>query len=108
MNNPLEALLKFTDSNAARGVILSAVLAITGFVVDQKTQAFRAQQKLDDHTIQLDRLEASSKASEARQQLLELSVSRVEGKIDVLNQKIDDDRAARHAAEHASGIVASR
>jgi hypothetical protein len=69
------------------------VVGLLGWVGHGLLSAYTDSSKLDQHTQQIEKLWEGQKATHDSLQELSVTVARIDGKIDVLGQKIDDDRA---------------
>ncbi len=83
-------LRSMLDSEAVRTTVISAAVATFGW-------AGHTALELRDHNAQLQLHDIQIKSLASGQAATHDVVVRIEGKIDTVNQKIDDDRATRRA-----------
>jgi peptidoglycan hydrolase CwlO-like protein len=85
-------------------VILAIVTGVGGWAVHAFSLFNLDQTKLDEHTAQIQHLQQGQKETHEALNNVAVTLARVDGKIDVLSQKIDDDRAqnAKAQARHGS------
>jgi hypothetical protein len=80
------------NGDTAKGFILSTIAGTVMFFGHWFFSDHDQQNLLDQHTVQLSALKATvDETSKAIQQLV-ITTTRTDGKLDTLNQKIDDDR----------------
>lgn len=84
------------NSALAKGVFASLLVGLGGWTAHTLVEARSNSQMLSAHTQQLDRLEAGQTKQEDTLKGLGVAVAQINGKLDVVNQKIDDDRRAVH------------
>jgi peptidoglycan hydrolase CwlO-like protein len=89
-------MMSWSPPSALRSVALSATMAIVGFVSHQMIASVGQEKQLATHDQQIAKLFESQGEIHKSVEDLAIAVARVEGKLDVLNQKIDDDRSKTH------------
>jgi len=89
------AVAKFMSGDAVKGVLLSATFAILGFVCKQAVSEFRVDSTLEWHGKAITELQSGQQATHQKLEDLAVTSARIDGKLDVLSQKIDDDRWER-------------
>lgn len=67
-----------------------------GFGSKQVIESYSQSRTLDEHTQQISALFGIAKQNQQALQEAAVGQARIEGKLDVLNQKIDDDRSKTH------------
>jgi hypothetical protein len=72
--------------------MLPTVAACVGFLFHQAVASNEQQHELQDHTTQIQKLIQGQEATHTDLNGVSVTIARIEGKLDVLNQKIDDDR----------------
>lgn len=89
---------KFLESGTAKSLIISALVTTGGFVLKQQVHEAQSDQTLAWHTEAIRKIHDHEET--AAQALVDhtVTLARIEGKLDTVNQKIDDDRnyAERH------------
>jgi uncharacterized membrane protein len=83
----------FFDISTVKGVILSLAMGAVGFGAHQIVDASSDKHTLDEHTQQIEKLFEIAKQNQLSLQDAAVAAARIEGKLDVINQKIDDDRS---------------
>lgn len=93
-----ELLKMVVDSTASKSVVLSCVLAIGGYSFNQAVNQKETSQAVAWHTQAIKDMKANQDLLAKGLQEHTVTLSRIDGKLDVINQKIDDDRnyAQRH------------
>jgi hypothetical protein len=92
MSHPVKELF---ENSAVKSVTISVLMAALGWAGNTLMQVPSTNVKLDEHTKQIAALsDAQSKTSDKLDRITD-SLGRIEAKVDVANQKIDDDRKAR-------------
>lgn len=76
-----------------KGSALSIVMAGAGFLVHVAVASDAQEKKLAEHDTQIQHLLDGQQRTNGALNNVSVTIARVEGKIDVLNQKIDDDRS---------------
>jgi hypothetical protein len=74
-------------------VVLAAVSCLGGWGIHALSVFNLDQQKLDEHTAQIQHLQTGQRETHDKLNDIGITILKVDGKLDVLNQKIDDDRA---------------
>lgn len=82
-------------SDTIRTAAISGTMAIIGWVSHTMLELNGQAAQLQSHDAQIKALFSGQRETHEALQSLTTTVVRVEGKIDVVNQKIDDDRNAR-------------
>lgn len=90
-------LKELMDSGILKNILLSGAMAAVGFVSHQMVSSAKQEQILVQHDTQIQKLYEDKATTHKDMNDLTVTVTRVEGKIDVLNQKIDDDRLATNS-----------
>lgn len=85
----------FFHSELARTAAVSAVMAIAGWGGSTLLTASDNSLVLQTHTGQIQHIFESQKETKDALEKVSTAIIRIDGKIDVINQKIDDDRTAR-------------
>jgi hypothetical protein len=90
-------LQKALERITVKGLIIPVVMGLLGWGGHTLLSAYSVGIEVDNHTQQLKALWDSQRQTHNDIQTVVNTVTRIDGKIDVLNQKIDDDRrAANH------------
>jgi hypothetical protein len=76
---------------------LSVAAAFVGFAFHQAVASNAAEHKLEEHDVQIQKLIAGQEATHEDLNKISITIARVEGKLGVIDQKIDDDRSTRSA-----------
>lgn len=84
----------FWKGDAVKGVVLSAIVSSLIYMGHIFLQGHDQQSTLDQHTKQIEALETTAKLTSESVQQLAVTSTRIEGKLDTLSTKIDDDRRA--------------
>jgi hypothetical protein len=92
MSNVFHAL---TDNDTVRTVFIAIVTGALGWGSHAVMELNVQSQRLETHDKQLQVLFEGQNRTHQALQDLNTTIVRVEGKIDVVNQKIDDDRDAK-------------
>ncbi len=93
-----EGLARFIGGGTLKGVAISVIMGVLGFATKSLLQVNTQQQILQQHSQQLDQLRASTTTTSDNVQALTITTARIEGKIDVLRQRLDDQRGEAHVA----------
>lgn len=80
-----------------KGGALSVVMAGAGFLVHVAVASNAQDQKIEQHDAQIQKLIEGQIATHRELNEVFVAIARVEGKLDVLSTKIDDDRSATHS-----------
>jgi hypothetical protein len=80
-------------------VVSSLITGAAGFSAKAIVSTGSTDDTLKQHTVQLQKLWDGQAATTAALNTLSIGQAQISGKIDTLNQKIDDDRAA-HSGKH--------
>lgn len=84
------------ENSTVKGIALSLAMGAIGFGSKQVIESYGQIHMLDEHTQQIGKLFEIAKQNQQNLQESAVSMARIEGKIDVLNQKVDDDRSKTH------------
>lgn len=84
------------DSKTLRTGVISVTMAILGYAGHAAIEVNKQGDILDAHTATIQELKKGQDETHHVLADLTTAVVRVEGKVDVVNQKIDDDREAKH------------
>lgn len=95
MNDYFKAIV---DSTALKSVLASIVLAVGGMGVKQIVHQDEIDHTVEWHAKAIQQLQVSQETTNLAIQSHTITLSQINGKLDVINQKIDDDRnyAQRH------------
>lgn len=85
------------DKSAA---VLAVITALAGWGLHALIAVNAAGTKLDEHTVQIQKLWEGQKETHETLSNVNVTLARIDGKIDTLNQKVDDDRAAHDKKGH--------
>jgi Tfp pilus assembly protein PilN len=96
------AMGRFFESGTVKSITISAIMALLGFASHQLLEVNTQQAMLEQHTAQLQKLGASADATAAAVQGLAVTTARIDGKLDVLKQRLDDSRSEGHVVRSAS------
>lgn len=88
----------FLNNAATKSVAVSILVGAFGWTAHTLIITQSNGQTLTEHTAQLNSLEEGQKDTREVLQLLSVTIAKMDGKLDVVNQKIDDDRRAAHRA----------
>jgi hypothetical protein len=93
-----EILKVIADSTTSKNVMLSAIVGVGGFAIHQAMVWSDVQKDVAWHSAAIKELKANSDLTQKAITDHTVTLSRIDGKLDVINQKIDDDRnyAQRH------------
>lgn len=80
-----------------KGGLLSVAMAGAGFLFHVAVASDKQETKLEQHDAQIQRLVEGQVAAHKDLNDVAVTIARVEGKLDVLNQKIDDDRSSANS-----------
>lgn len=83
------------SGDALKGAAISGIVAIGGWFWHSSVTSHDQDHVLNLHTQQIAELASVSKDTQMSVNQLVVTTTRTEGKLDTINQKIDDDRAAR-------------
>lgn len=112
MNHPKMSVLEsFFKNDTTKSVGLGALLSVAGWAAHALIGAENNATVLANHTKQLDAQSAAITQTADSVQHLTVAVTRIDGKIDVLTTKIDDDRhrpsiVARAHPPHEDAVAA--
>lgn len=87
---------KLLDSGTIKGVVLSLAFTAFGFVAKEAVQEFKVKTAIEDHTKAIADLKTGQDTTHAQLEGIAVTLTQFGGKLDVLNQKIDDDRERRN------------
>jgi Tfp pilus assembly protein PilN len=93
-----EGLSRYIGGGTLKGVGISVIMGVLGFATKSLLQVNTQQQILEQHSQALATLSTSAQKTSDSVQALTITTARVEGKIDVLKQRIDDQRGEAHVA----------
>ena len=96
----------FFNNGTTKSLSITALVAVGGWTANTLINAHGQSDVLAAHTQQLDKLWQGQAQTHNDIQSLSVVVATVNGKLDVLGQKIDDDRAAKAATVHRFGAPA--
>jgi hypothetical protein len=82
------------DSAVVKNIAISLLMGAVGFGSHQMIESVSQTKQLDTQTAQIQKLFEGQTATHTQVEDLGVALARMEGKLDVLNQKIDDDRSA--------------
>lgn len=85
----------FLNNTTTKSVAVSILVGTGGWAAHTLVGAQANATVLAAHTQQLERLWQGQGQASAALQGLGVAITRIDGKLDVVNQKIDDDRAHR-------------
>lgn len=88
-------LLRTLGAGTVKGLLVSGILGVCGLVWHNVSETTAHTNQLTQQQTQLDKLSASSDATQQKLQDVGITIARVEGKLDTLGTKIDDDRRAQ-------------
>lgn len=94
----MNGLEHFFNNGTVKSLALSALLGLGGWTAHTLISTEGNSQTLAAHGRQLDTLEQGQDKTQEALQGLSVAVAKIDGKLDVVNQKIDDDRRANRAA----------
>lgn len=95
---------KLLESGTVKGIILSLAFATVGFVAKTAVQEYTVKTAVEDHTKAIADLQTGQNVTHAQIEGISVTLTAIGGKLDVLNQKIDDDRERRNWNErHING-----
>lgn len=97
---------KVLESGAIKSVALSVAIAGGGFLVKSAVHEYSVDNELAWHGKALTELKAGQAEQAAQSQAHTVALTKISGQLDVLNQKIDDDR--NYAIRHQTGNYAPR
>ena len=92
----MPAIRTLIDSDAVRTAAISAVVATFGWAGHTALELRDHNAQLRIHDAQIRSLTDGQNATRDSIKDVGVAIARVEGKVDTVNQKIDDDRATRH------------
>lgn len=98
------ALAKFLESPSVKGAAVSFVVTAIGFVAHQYVRQNEVDTQLSWHSKAITDLRTGQDLTHNSLEAHSIILERIEGKLDVVNQKIDDDR--NYAERHQ--VVATR
>ena len=81
------------DNSTVRGIGLSILMGLLGFGAKQAVESYGQTTTLTQHTAQISKLFDIAQQNQKALETNAVSTARIEVKIDVINQKIDDDRS---------------
>lgn len=90
----------FSPSGAIKSLLLSALIGAGGWTAHTLISTEGNTQVLAEHSRQLEKLEQGQEQTRSTLSDLEVTMKGIDGKLDVVNQKIDDDRRAARAARN--------
>ena len=96
----------FFNNGTTKSLAITALVAVGGWTANTLINAHGQSDVLATHTQQLDKLWMAQGETSKAIASLSLTTAQISGKIDVLGQKIDDDRAAKAATVHRFGAPA--
>lgn len=82
--------LNFLENPSLRSIALSLLMGVVGYAGHQIIESVHQQTVIDQHTTQLQQLEKIIDSQQHELQANSLAMLRIEGKVDVVNQKLDD------------------
>jgi hypothetical protein len=93
-----EFIKMIVDSTASKGIMLSLMVTIGGFGLKQAAHQEDVDHTLAWHSKVIMQIQGTQVETAKGLQEHTVTLSRIDGKLDVINQKIDDDRnyAQRH------------
>lgn len=86
---------RFADSAAPKSIVLSIVFTGIGFVTKQAVEQYRVDETLSRHTQQIEKLVAGQDLIRNTLEVNHVTLTGIDGKIDVLSTMIADDRRSR-------------
>jgi hypothetical protein len=95
MNHKMNILENFFNNGTTKSLAITALVAIGGWTANTLIGAHSAEGVLAEHTRQLAALFQGQVETHKSINDLVVAVTAVDGKIDVLGTKIDDDRRTR-------------
>lgn len=87
----------FFNNSTVKSIAISVLVGTGGWAAHTLVGSAGNSQVLAMHGKQLDALTQGQQKTDDALDRLAITVTRIDGKLDTVNQKIDDDRAARHA-----------
>lgn len=81
------------DNGIVKNIAISLAMGAVGFGSHQVIESVGQQRQLETQSMQIQKLFEGQSQTHTQVQDLSVALARMEGKIDVLNQKIDDDRS---------------
>ena len=87
----------FFNNSTTKSLAITALVAVGGWTANTLISA-RNDTTLEQHGVRLQKLSEGQAQTQKDIGALAVSVTAVNGKIDVIGQKIDDDRAAKVAS----------
>lgn len=87
---------KLMDSGTAKGIVLSLALTALGFVGKAAVQEFKVNDAIESHTKAITALQTGQDTTHEKLEGISVTLTQLGGKLDVINQKIDDDRERRN------------
>jgi Tfp pilus assembly protein PilN len=91
------AMGRFFESGTVKSITISAIMALLGFAARQLLEVNTQQTILVQHSQILEKQSASLDALAQSVQGLSVTTTRIDGKLDVLKQRLDD-RGEAHVA----------
>lgn len=80
------------ENSTTKSVGLSVLMAIAGYMFHAYGQLNQQELQIADNQQQIKELQLNQDTTKVAIDNVAISITRIEGKLDVLNQKIDDDR----------------
>ena len=91
----------FFDASWLKSVTLSLVIGGLGWTAHTLLTSDGNARLLTEHTQQLEKLAAGQEKTADALQNMAVTITRIDGKLDTVNQKIDDDRRALRAERNS-------
>lgn len=85
--------MNLLENTTVKGVALSLAMGAVGFGSHQVIESISQQHQLETQSGQIQKLFEGQASARTQSQELSVALARMEGKLDVLNTKIDDDRS---------------
>jgi hypothetical protein len=81
------------ESGTVKSIAIGLVMSAVGFGSHQVIESVSQAHQLESQSAQIQKLFEGQSETHTQVQDLSVALARMEGKLDVLNQKIDDDRS---------------
>jgi peptidoglycan hydrolase CwlO-like protein len=81
------------ENSVVKNIAISLVMGAIGFGTHQAVESVSQTHQLETQNTQIQKLFEGQSETHTQVQDLSVALARMEGKLDVLNQKIDDDRS---------------
>jgi hypothetical protein len=91
----MSALSALFGADAMKTAVVSVVMATCGWAGHTVLEMNAQSKVLDEHTVQIQKLFDGQAETHKSLQDVTTTLTRMEGKIDVVNQKVDDDRSRK-------------